>query len=179
MLQILDFLIAEPTRLKCPKSFSTLPLVFMPLQAPAVASKTLSLSQELEFIGIVLDSIRIDARLPDDKLKTLNRTRKMLNSFTQRRSVRLFELQSRIGTLQFACKAVVPRRTFLQRMTNLTKRVLSRFHHISLVAIISSGHSKAPRIIDLLRFLVLISMKHNFHVREDFHCCVICTCLRA
>ena len=30
-----------------------------------------------------------------------------------------------------------------------------------LVAIINSDHSKTPRIMDLLRFLVLLSMKHN------------------
>ena len=99
----------------------------MSLQAPVVASKTLGPPQELEFMGIVLDSIRMEARRPDDKL---NRAREILNSFTQRRSVRLFELQSLVGTLQFACKGVVPGRTFLQRMINLTKGVPSRFHHI-------------------------------------------------
>ena len=65
--------------------------------------------------------------LPDDKF---NRAWEILNSFTQRRSVRLFELQSLVGTLQFACKGVVPGRTFLQKMINLTKGVPSRFHHI-------------------------------------------------
>ena len=30
-----------------------------------------------------------------------------------------------------------------------------------VVVIINSGHSKTPRIMDLLRFLVLLSMKHN------------------
>ena len=35
----------------------------------------------------------------------------------------------------------------------------------SVVAIINSGHSKVPRIMDLLRALTLISMKHNFFVR--------------
>ena len=35
----------------------------------------------------------------------------------------------------------------------------------SVVAIINSGHSKAPHIMDLLRFLVLVSMKHNFFVQ--------------
>ena len=35
----------------------------------------------------------------------------------------------------------------------------------SVVAIINSGHSKAPRVMDLVRFLVLISMKHNFLVK--------------
>ena len=35
----------------------------------------------------------------------------------------------------------------------------------SVVAIINSGHSNAPRVMDLVRFLVLISMKHNLLVR--------------
>ena len=34
-----------------------------------------------------------------------------------------------------------------------------------MVTIINSGHSKAPRIMDLVRFLMVISMKHNFSVR--------------
>ena len=131
VLHILDdFFTAEPTLLKCLTSFSTLLRVFMSLQAPVVGSKTLGPSQELEFMGIVLHSIRMEARLPDNKI---NRAREMLNqSFTQRRFVRLFELQSLICTLQFACKAVVPERTFLQKMFNLTKGVPSRFHHIRL-----------------------------------------------
>ena len=35
----------------------------------------------------------------------------------------------------------------------------------SVVTIINSGHSKVPRIMDLLRFLTLTSMKHKFFVR--------------
>ena len=124
-----DFFIAEPTRFKCLSSFSTLLRFFMSVHAPVVASKTLGPSQVLEFMGIELDSTRMEARLPDDKLQ---RTRDLLTSFTNRRSVRLVELQSLIGTLQFACKAVVPGRTFLQRMINLTRGVPSRFHHIRL-----------------------------------------------
>ena len=56
----------------------------------------------------------------------------LLDSFIPRRSTRLVDLQSLIGTLQFACKVVVPGRTFLQRMINLTRGVPSRFHHIRL-----------------------------------------------
>ena len=257
-----DFFIAERSRLACLTSFST-------LRARVVASKTIGPSQEIEFMGIVLDSIRMEARLPQDKL---SRTYALLNSFKKRRSVRLVELQSLIGTLQFACKVVVPGRTFLQRAINLTKGVPSRFHHIrlnkeffrdldmwkvflskwngrflflesnatptpdlelytdaagsvgfggyfqgkwfqghwpphmllnrewgisiewqelfpivvacaiwhplfrgkrlqfwcdneSVVAIINSGHSKAPLIMELVRKLVLLSMEHNFLVR--------------
>ena len=66
---------AELTWLKCLTSFSTLLQFFMSLQAPVVASKTLGSSQELQFMGIVLDSIRMEARLPDHKL---NRAQEIL-----------------------------------------------------------------------------------------------------
>ena len=264
-----DFFIAERSKLACLSSFSTLLRVFMSLKAPVVASKTIGPSQEIEFMGIVLDSVRMEARLPQDKLSRIN---ELLNSFKIRRSVRLVELQSLIGTLQFACKVVVPGRTFLQRAINLTRGVPSRFHHIrlnkeffkdlemwkvfllnwngrsfflesshtpaqnlelytdaagsigfgayfqgrwfqgrwpphmllnqkrgisiewqelfpivvacamwhpflagrrlqfwcdniSVVSIINSGHSKVPRIMDLVRRLVLLSMQHNFVIR--------------
>ena len=130
ILHILDdFFIAEPSQLHCLQSFTTLLKVFMAVKAPVVASKTLGPSQVLEFMGIVLDSVRMEARLPDDKLV---RIKDMLQSFTQRRSAWLVELQSLIGTLQFACKVVVPGRTFLQRVINLTRGVSSRFHHVRL-----------------------------------------------
>ena len=264
-----DFFIAEHSRLECLTSFSTLLRVFMSLRASVVAAKTLGPSLVLEFIGITLDSTLIEARLPEDKLTCL---RTLLASFKGWRSVCLVDLQSLIGTLQFACKIVVPGRTFLQCIINLSRGVQNRFHHIclkkeflkdlsmwetfltgwkghsfflnfsatpspymelftdaantigflgnitgkwfqgrwpphlalskdkgisiewqelfpiavacaiwyphfagkrlqfwcdneSLVAIISSGHSKAPRIMDLLRFLTLTAMKHNFLVR--------------
>ena len=98
-------------------------------RAAIVASKTIGPSQEIEFMRIVLDSIRMEARLPQDKL---SRTYDLLTSFKKRRFVRLVELQSLIGTLQFACKVVVLGRPFLQRAINSTKGVSSRFHHIRL-----------------------------------------------
>ena len=39
--------------------------------------------------------------------------------------------------------------------------------NLSVVSIINSGHSKTPRIMDLVRRLVLLSMQHNFIVRAD------------
>jgi len=119
VLHILDdFFTAEPSHLQCLSSCSILLRVFMSLNAPVVASKTLGPSQVLEFMGTEPDSSRMEARLPADKLQC---TRDLLNSFTKRRSVRLVELQSLIGTLQF-----------LQRMINLTQELPSRFHHIRL-----------------------------------------------
>ena len=80
-------------------------------------------------MGIVLDSVRMEARLLAEKL---SRMKDLLNSFQFRRSARLVELQSLIGTLQFACRVVVPGRTFLQRIINLTRGMPSRLHHVRL-----------------------------------------------
>ena len=111
------FFIAELKRLQCLTSFSTLLRFFVSLQLPWWPQDPWAVGQH-------------SARLPKDKLSS---TREMLNSFTQRRSARLFELQSRIGTLQFACKAVVPGRTFLQRMINLTKGIPAVFTSLDVI----------------------------------------------
>ena len=49
---------------------------FMSVHAPVIVSKTLGPSQALEFMGIELDSTRMEARLPKDKLQ---RTRQCEN----------------------------------------------------------------------------------------------------
>ena len=67
---------------------------------PIVAAKTLGPSQVLDFTGIELDSTRMEARLPEDKLARIS---KLLDSFSTRRSACLVDLQSLIGTVQFAC----------------------------------------------------------------------------
>lgn len=62
------FLLPNPSKITCFQSFSTLLWVFMSLNAPVVASKTVSPSQVIEFMSILLDSVRMEAHLPDDKL---------------------------------------------------------------------------------------------------------------
>ena len=91
-----DFFVAESTRFDCLLSFSTLLKLFMSVKAPTVASKTIGPSQVIEFMGIVLDSVRMEARLPEDKL---TRIRELLKYFKARHSAHLVELQSLIGTL--------------------------------------------------------------------------------
>ena len=130
VIHILDhFFIVEQSKLSCLSRFSTLLRVFMSLKAPVVASKTIGPSQVIEFMGIVLDSVHMVARLPQDKLAQIN---ELLSSFKKRRSVHLVELQSLISTLQFACKVVVPGWTFFQHAINLTRGVPILFHHVRL-----------------------------------------------
>lgn len=91
-----DFVIVEHTKIDCLGRFTTLLKVFMSLRVPTVASKTMEPSQVLEFMGIVLDSNRMEACLPEDKLA---RIQQLLASFTNCCSAHLVDLQSLIGTL--------------------------------------------------------------------------------
>ena len=74
---------------------------------------------QLEFMGILLDSSTMEARLPDDKL---TRLRSLVSSWQAKTCCHLQDLQWLIGSLHFACKVVVPGRPFLRRMIALTCR---------------------------------------------------------
>ena len=59
------------------------------------------------------------------------RTKQTLFEWLSKKSCTLHELQSLIGTLQFACCLVMPGRAFLQCMINLTRHI-TKPHHIKL-----------------------------------------------
>jgi len=80
-------------------------------------------------MGIILDSGKMEARLPEDKVE---RIKSALSNFQSRRSTTLQELQSLIGTLNFACKVIAPGRPFLKRIIHLTRGVKKPHHHIKL-----------------------------------------------
>ena len=89
----------------------------------------------LEFMGVILDSEKMEARVPPDKVE---RIRTSLAFFQRRKSCTLRELQSLIVTLNFTCKVIPPGRPFLQGIIALTQKVSKAHHHISL----SSGFFK-------------------------------------
>ena len=80
-------------------------------------------------MGIEINTIAMEARLPEDKLQ---HAQELLHSFLHRDKVTLCELQSLIGYLNFGCSVVVPGRSFLRRMICLNKGVGGPWHHIRL-----------------------------------------------
>lgn len=132
-----DFLIMEPAspgvlqEIACQTSLNAMLLTFKNLNIPIAPGKTEGPRTVLEFMGIILDTIRMEARLPADKIERL---RTAFELFQKRRSCTLKELQSLIGTLNFACKVIPPGRPYLQRMIELTRNVKQPHHHIKLSA---------------------------------------------
>ena len=87
-------------------------------------------STVLTFLGILLDTIKLEPRLPEEKLTRLNQIRE----WSQRKSCTKQQLLSLIGHLQHACKVVRPGRTFLRRMIELSSVAKELHHHIRLTA---------------------------------------------
>jgi len=79
--------------------------------------KRVSPSCVLSSAGIELDTTKMEARLPCDKL---TKCRSPIHDFLHRKKVTLKELQSLIGLLNFTCSVIVPGGTFLRRLINLT-----------------------------------------------------------
>ena len=113
ILHILDdFFIAEPAqRSACLTSLCKLLCLFTELDVPIAPGKTYAPNQVLEFLGISLDSVRMIAYLPPDKL---GQARSLLENWQKCSSCKLKALQSLIGVLQFACRVIALGRTFLR-----------------------------------------------------------------
>ena len=92
---------------------------------PISEEKTFKAGQKLEFKGIELDSVNSTARLPKDKIINCIHH---INYVKSKSKVTLQELQKLIGHLNFACLVVVPGRTFLRQIINLTIGLQKPFH---------------------------------------------------
>ena len=133
VIHILDdfFFVTKPPRSDCLTALCNILCLFTELDIPIAPGKTFAPTTSLEFMGVLLDSNKMEARLPLDKL---TRAKETLQLWSLRKSATLQELQSLVGTLQFACRVVVPGRAFLRRIISLTKGVSNPRWHIKLNA---------------------------------------------
>lgn len=81
------------------------------LGVPMAAKKTEGPTTCLTFLGIELDTIRMRARLPDDKLADL---RRLTEVWVSKSTATVKELQSLAGVLNFAACVVRPGRFFIR-----------------------------------------------------------------
>ena len=110
------------------KSLQTFEVLAESLSLPLKHEKTVQPSTRVVLHGILVDTITMQLELPQDKVDT---AKEKIKGMQHRKKVTLQSLQSLIGLLQFACRAIVPGRTFLRRLIDLTKGVQSK-HLIKL-----------------------------------------------
>ena len=112
-----DFIFFADTVHECNRALQTFFCVANSVNLPIKEQKTVHPTTTAFLHGIEVDTCRMELRLPDDKK---NQAVSLLKDMSRRKKVRLRQLQSLIGTLAFACRAVAPGRTFLRRLINLT-----------------------------------------------------------
>ena len=83
----------------------------------------------ITFLGIIIDTLQGQLRLPEDKLQ---RMMQMVTEWLPRKVCTRKELESLIGTLQHACKVIRPGRSFLRRAISLLSIAKRPHHHIRL-----------------------------------------------
>ena len=125
-----DFLIVgAPDSSECRRALATAISLCKVLGVPIAAHKTEGPGTVLPFLGIELDTEKLEVRLPQEKIQRL---REEIEEWQQRRACTKRELLSLIGQLQHACCAVKAGRPFLRRMIDLSMKVREPHHKLRL-----------------------------------------------
>ena len=99
------------------------------LGVPIASDKTEGPTTKLSFLGLELDSEEMTIRIPMGKIEEI---RQKIVSMLARKKCTLREMQSLIGSLNFACRAVVPGRPFCRRLINAICGLTKPHHHLNI-----------------------------------------------
>lgn len=124
-----DFLVVVPPDSNATEIKLKLLSLFKDLGIPLSVKKTEGPNTELEYLGIYLDSFNMIARLPKDKI---DRISEIVESFLHRKSCTKRELLSLLGHLNFACRVILPGRSFISHLIALSTTVEPLHYHIQL-----------------------------------------------
>ena len=118
-----DFIVFGPTELECKRSMSILIDLLQELGFVVALRKVVPPAQRVTYLGIVLDSVEMSLSLPPSKVDKL---RSVLQSFENKVTCSVKDLQVLAGHLSHASTVVRGGRTFSRRVINFLKHVSFR-----------------------------------------------------
>ena len=125
------FLVGPPLSDGCMQALSDMLLLCQAVQAPVKPEKVLGPSTTLPILGILLDTIAGEARLPADKLSDLQQELHTFHTLAiTHHTCTKRQLLSLIGKLAFACKVIPAGRIFLRRLLDTAHSVDQLEHNI-------------------------------------------------
>ena len=130
-----DFLVIVDPKDDATAAKETFLGIFHKLQVPLALHKTEGPSTALEYLGVILDSAKMEARLPMEKV---NRIQDTLAFFAKRKTCTKREILSLLGHMNFASRVVRPGRAFVSHLITLSTTVSELHHHITLNASVRS-----------------------------------------
>ena len=127
-----DFsIVGPPKSQRCQRDLESSLATCEEAGCPVAEEKTKGPATEIILLGIELDSVNLQLRLPQEKLKKL---KKLLSSWRKRNGCKKRELESLAGHLSQACKVVRPGRRFLRGIFGLLSHFRRGDHPIRLNA---------------------------------------------
>jgi hypothetical protein len=130
MLHLLDdFFVVDVTKEDGQRTKALISLLFNRIKVPLSTQKTIGPVQEIDYLGITLDSRRMEARLPPEKIARIS---EMIKTLLNRRKCKKRELLSVLGHISFASRVILPGRSFVHYLFNLTTYVRSLESHVTI-----------------------------------------------
>ena len=126
---IFDDFITTELGAQTPVALNILIRLFQKLGVPPAQEKNFGPTTCLDLLGITLDTLLMEARLPPDKVDKLVA---LISTFSSSRKCTKSELLSLIGSFSFASKVIVPGCTFLSRTIRLSCSVSELHYHVYL-----------------------------------------------
>ncbi|CAJ0941279.1 unnamed protein product [Ranitomeya imitator] len=127
-----DFLFVGPANLDvCHHALAQFKDVMSCFGVPLSPEKTIGPVSVITFLGIEIDSVAMEFRLPQDKIAKLQ---ELIAGCLAVGKVTLVQMQSLLGSLNFACKVMPMGRIFSRRLILATKGVKLPHHRIRITA---------------------------------------------
>ena len=124
-----DFMIFAKSTSQCRQLMSSFLAMCRDLGIPMSKEKPFLPATTMTFLGIELDSVTFEARLP---LEKLDKCKNLINEALSKKKLTLKELQQLTGLLNFACQVIVPGRAFLRRLINLSIGLTKPYQHVRI-----------------------------------------------
>ena len=127
-----DFLtFGKPESEECTRRLEAIIAICRLLGLPLALEKVEGPVTCITFLGILLDSLRMEMRLPAEKLETI---KALIETWLTRRKAQKRDMLSLIGHLSHAAKVIPPGRTFIRRMRDVAHSKRELYHWIYLNA---------------------------------------------
>ena len=129
-----DYPMLGPTREALLKQIEKFLAIMQRIGLPITHEKTLGPTQQLPYLGLLLNLVEHLLEIPDDKrVKNIARIDHLLTAFQNRKSVTVKDIQKVAGSLNFICSAIPAGKPFLCALHQLTrschgKRICSGHH---------------------------------------------------
>ena len=124
-----DYITCAPTRKQCRINLNIMLKMCEIVGFVVNPDKIIEPATTIEFLGIIIDSIKMETRISQDRLRDIIQE---LSEFVGRQWCTKRQLLSLIGKLEFINRVVKPGRSFTRRMIDMSKHVKFLHHRIRL-----------------------------------------------